>query len=178
MNLIKGADQVWGSSLGMISMESNYVKGELEVNHMVDNSIERQWKTPRCDSKLLSARWRWEHWSSYKWQSVNVEDEQHQLFMVSIQLGKLPKSVTKLEGVGRAGLAWRAYERKGKRNKWVIFICLKEWREEWGREEICQRIEVFLEKLPGENKEDRSQLGVGVWRMGQMIFITVSNKQE
>lgn len=40
---------------------------------------------------------------------------------------------------------------------------------EWG---------VFLEKLPGENIEDRSQLGVGVGRMGQMTFMTVSNKQE
>ena len=28
-----------GSGLQMISMESNYVKGELGVNHMPDNSI-------------------------------------------------------------------------------------------------------------------------------------------
>lgn len=37
---------------------------------------------------------------------------------------------------------------------------------------------IFLEKLPRENKEDRSQLGASVWRTGQMTFITISNKQE
>ena len=34
VSLIKGADQVQGPSLEMISMEPDYVHGELEVNHM------------------------------------------------------------------------------------------------------------------------------------------------
>ena len=129
-----------------------------EVNHMLDNSTWRHWKTHRCDSKLLSAMWYQEDWSSCKWKSVNGEDEQHQLFTVTIKLGKLPKSVTKLEGGGQSWVCLKGIQKKGEEEQ-VSYFHLKEWREGLGGKGICKVLAVFLEKLPGENKDADLSLG-------------------
>lgn len=48
----------------------------------------------------------------------------------------------------------------------------------WEREEVYKRMGGFLEELPEENTENKFQLAVGVWRMGQMTFMILSNEQE
>ena len=87
-----------------------------------------------------------------------------------LQSGKLPKSVTKLGG-GQSWVSMKCTEKEGEEEQ-VSYFHLPERKEELRGEGMHKRMGVFPEKHPGENKDDGSQLGVGVGRMGQMSFLT------